>query len=376
MSTAATRAAASVAAPRARILAVDDHPEGRRALQRVLTAAGYQVEVARDGFDALAKLPLGADLVLMDAEMPGLDGFEVTRRIRSDPAQRDLPILMVTGMDSPEDRARAAEAGVTDFITKPYEVAELQARCAALLRAAQVPARAAPRTNERAVAERSTELLREIEAARAAHLDAVRRFALAAEARDSTTPANPERLGLYCALLATALGQPPDEAELTRHAAPLHDIGKIGIPDAILLSPRKLDTDEWEIVKRHTTIGARMLRGSPSPVLQAGEVIALSHHERWDGSGYPHGLRADAIPLLGRICAVADVFDALTCHRLYRDAVPTQLVWEMMLAERARHFDPVVLDAFVRCRDAVKDILRRPEGGVRHAPAPGAPAAH
>ena len=143
----------------------------------------------------------------------------------------------------------------------------------------------------------------------------------------------------------------------------MHDVGKIGTPDAVLLNPRKLDAEEWEIMKKHTVIGARILHGSPSPVLLAGEAIALSHHERWDGSGYPTGVSGEDIPLAGRICAVADVFDALSSNRHYRDALPNETVWEMIEAERGHHFDPCVLDVFLGCRDAVETIQKQSQGG-------------
>jgi putative two-component system response regulator len=352
----------------ARVLVADDQEDGRRALSRGLRALGYDVEVASDGIEALARLPLGVDLVLLDAEMPGLDGFEVARRIRVDPEHEDLPIIMVTGLDSREDRLRAVEAGVNDFIAKPFDLTELRVRCASLLRlkAATDELKRHRAELEQTVAKRTADLRvaldRMADAQRstyAAHLDTIRRLVLAAEHKDRDTAAHIERIGLYCELVATSLKLPPGEVEIIRHASPMHDVGKIGIPDAILLSPRKLDAEEWEIMQRHATIGARILHGSPSPLLQAGEAIALTHHERWDGSGYPAGRRGEDIPLAGRICAVADVFDALTNNRHYRDALPNATVWEMMEAERDRHFDPAVLDVFLESREAVEAIHRR-----------------
>jgi len=358
--------------PATRVLAADDQEETRRVLQRALTALGYEVEVASDGIEALAKLPLGADLVLVDARMPGLDGFEVARRIRADREHGDLPIIMVTGLDSREDRLRAVEAGVNDFIAKPFELTELRVRTESLLRLKEATdALKQHRAElEQTVAKRTGDLRLALEGMAeaqrntyAAHLDTIRRLVIAAEYKDRDTAAHIERIGVYSELIATRLNLPPGEVEIIRHASPMHDVGKIGIPDAVLLNPRKLDAQEWEIMKTHTTIGARILHGSPSPVLKAGETIALSHHERWDGSGYPAGLRGEDIPLAGRICAVADVFDALTNNRHYRDALPNETVWEMLQSERARHFDPGVLDVFLACRDAVEQVQKRSNGG-------------
>jgi len=354
-----------------RVLVADDQEDVRQALTRALKALGYEVEVAADGIEALAKLPLDVDLVLLDAEMPGLDGFEVARRIRADPEYLDLPVIMVTGLDSREDRLRAVEAGVNDFIAKPFDLTELRVRCTSLLRlkAATDELKRHQVDLEQVVTKRTADLRvalgRMAEAQRstyAAHLDTIRRLVIAAEFKDRDTAAHIERIGLYCELVAGTLKLPPGEVEIIRHASPMHDVGKIGIPDAVLLSPRTLDRDEWEIMMTHPAIGARILAGSPSPVLQAGEMIARSHHERWDGSGYPAGLSGEDIPLAGRICAVADVFDALTNNRHYRDALPNPTVWEMMQAERGRHFDPAVLDVFLDSREAVEAIQRQSLG--------------
>jgi putative two-component system response regulator len=358
--------------PAARVLVADDQEETRRVLQRALASLGYEVEVARDGIEALAKLPLGADLVLLDARMPGLDGFEVARRIRADPERCDLPIIMVTGLDSREDRLRAVEAGVSDFIAKPFELTELRVRTESLLRLKEATdALKRHRAElEQTVAKRTADLRLALDgmadaqrSTYAAHLDTIRRLVIAAEYKDRDTAAHIERIGLYSELVATRLNLPPGEVEIIRYASPMHDVGKIGIPDAVLLNPRKLNAEEWEIMKKHTAIGARILHGSLSPVLKAGETIALAHHERWDGSGYPDGLRGEDIPLAGRICAVADVFDALSTNRHYRDALPNETVWEMLQAEKGRHFDPRVLETFVGARDAVEAIHKQSQGG-------------
>ena len=355
-----------------RILVVDDHHEIAETLRRHLIAFGYEVEVARDGVEGLARLKLDIDLVLLDAEMPGMDGYELARRIRSDAEYGDLPLMMVTGRDSRADRLRAVEVGVNDFIAKPVDPVELRVRSASLLRLKEASdALKQHRARlEDTVARRTLELRRAlgemIEAQRstsAAHLDTIRRLVLAAEYKDLDTASHIERIAGYCELLGRSLNLPPQDVERLRFASPLHDVGKIGVPDRILTKSGTLDAEEVEIMRLHTVIGAHLLHGSPSELLQMGETIALSHHERWDGTGYPEGLAGDAIPLAGRICAVADVFDALTTDRPYRAALPNATAYEMMAAENGRHFDPDVLNAFLAQRDAMQEVQRH-YGGV------------
>jgi putative two-component system response regulator len=353
-------------APRAKhVLVIDDQDEARRTLDRVLTSFGYRTELAASGEEALEKLVGGVDLVILDARMPGMSGFELTQRIRRDPAYFDLPVVMVTGLDSKEDRLHAVEAGVNDFIAKPFDVSELRLRSAWLLRMKEATdALKRHRCElERAVEDRTTELrqaLREAAAAQQrtaeAHLDTIRRLVLAAEHKDRATAGHIERIGRYCELISHGLGLRPERVRVIRYASIMHDVGKIGIPDAILLKSEHLTPAEWQVMKQHTVIGARILHGSPSELLQLGEVIALSHHEKWDGSGYPHGLAGRAIPLAGRICAVADVFDALTHERHYRQALSNETVYAMLAAQRGLHFDPQVLDVFFDHRRAAETI--------------------
>ena len=351
-----------------RVLIVDDDASVAQTLQRALDHIGYHVELARDGIEALAKLRLGFDLILLDAEMPGMDGFEVARHIRDDPEFSDLPILMVTGESSRSARHRAIEAGVTDFLAKPFDLIELRLRCASLLKLKET-ADALHRSRadlEPVIASRTAVLRRALDdmadaqrATHAAHLDTITRLVLAAEYKDRVTGAHIERIGNFSALLGKGLNLAPHEVELLHDASAMHDIGKVGIPDAILLKPGRLDDTEWEVMKQHTTIGGRMLHGSASELLQIGEIIALSHHERFDGGGYPNATAGHAIPLFGRICAVADTFDALTTDRPYRPALPNGMVYEMMMAERGRHFDPDVLDVFFSLRSAAEDIQEK-----------------
>lgn len=356
-----------------RVLVVDDHKETLESLRRLLTSLGHEVEAARDGMEALACLTLGIDLVLLDAEMPGMDGFELARRIRADPECHDLPMMMVTGRDHRADRLRAVEAGINDFIAKPVDPLELRVRTASLLRLKEA-ADALKRHRadlELTVAKRTHDLRRALDemvraqrTTYAAHLDTIRRLVLAAESKDQHTASHIERIGSYCELLGRGLHLAPQEVEQLRYASSMHDVGKIGIPDRILVKSGTLDAAELEIMRQHTVIGAHLLHGSPSELLQLGETIALSHHERWDGSGYPDGLSGEAIPLAGRICAVADVFDALTSDRPYRAAVPSATVYEMMAADSGRHFDPGILRVFLAQRPALEAVQQQ----YRHAP--------
>jgi putative two-component system response regulator len=347
-----------------RILVVDDLDANRLALGALVEALGYEIETARDGLEALAKLEMGVDLVLLDLLMPGLDGYEVTRRIREHPDHRDLPVIVVTALDSRDDRLRAVQAGANDFIAKPIDRTELLVRLKAHLRVKEASdaVKSSQARLEEQVSRRTAALRRALEATAEAqrktyeaHIDTIQRLVLAAECKDRFTSEHIQRISWYGELLAKSLHLPPGEVEILRHAITMHDVGKIGIPDAILLKKGALTPEEREVMKGHTWIGARILSGSKSPLLQAGEVIALSHHERWDGTGYPRRLSGEAIPLESRICALADVFDALTSDRPYRPALEDQKVFDMMKAERETHFDPALFDLFAaRFEDFVK----------------------
>ncbi len=350
-----------------RVLVVDDQPEVAETLKRALSSMGCDVDMARDGVEALAKLRLGFDLILLDADMPLMDGFEVAQQVRQDPEFGDLPILMVTGQSSRSARLRAVEAGVNDFIAKPCDLIELRVRSTSLLKSKEAADELKRRQTdlEHAVASRTADLRRAldemVEAQRntqAAHVDTIHRLVLAAEYKDHEVGAHIERIGIYSALLGQGLDLAPHEVELLRYSTPMHDVGKIGIPDGLLLKPGKLDDAEWAVMKQHTTMGARLLHGSISELLQMGELVALTHHEHWDGTGYPSGIAGEAIPLFGRICAIADVFDALTTHRPYRVALPNSAAYEMMESARGRQFDPRLLDIFFSQRSAVEATQR------------------
>lgn len=355
-----------------RLLIVDDEAPNRDLLEALAEALGHEPELARDGVEALAKIKLDVDLVLLDVMMPGMDGFEVARRIRQDPDYGDVPIIMVTALTGMEDRLRAVEAGANDFITKPIDKTELRIRTASLLRMkeAQDLVKRHRRELEETVQRRTSalrEALSDMAAAQRrtheAHLDTLQRLVIAAEFKDDDTAIHLQRMSRYAALLAQKLNLPPGEVELIRLASPMHDVGKIGIPEHILLKPGKFTPDEMERMKQHTHIGSRILTGSSSELLKAGEIIALTHHEKWDGSGYPNGLAGEAIPLWGRISAVADVFDALTSPRPYKPAFPNEKAVQMLQEGRAKHFDPALIDLFLNHLDeavAIQEECRRP----------------
>ncbi len=329
----------------ARILVVDDEPANVRLLERILDRAGYRfIEGATDPRAAVALLDrFQPDLVLLDLNMKPLDGFAVMEQLR---ARLDdgvyLPVLVLTADVTPEARQRALSGGARDFLTKPFDAAEVLLRIRNLLETRSLHVRL---RNQNAILEEGVrERTRELEEARIEILECLGR---AAEYRDDATGEHTRRVGELSGRIAGQLGLTDAEVELIRRAATLHDIGKIGIPDHILLKPGKLTADEFEIMKTHTTIGARILSGSRSPMLQMAREIALTHHERWDGEGYA-GLDGEAIPLPGRIVAVADTFDALIHQRPYKVAWSREDAVSEIDRERSRQFDPRVVDAFLR----------------------------
>jgi putative two-component system response regulator len=334
----------------ARILVVDDEEANVRLLERVLEGAGYHH--VRSTTDPEAVLGLvetfRPDLVLLDLRMPRLDGLQILQLLPSVvPEIPDLPVLVLTA-DLNQDAKRSALAtGARDFLTKPFDVEEVLLRIANMLdiRFLTMELKIQNVTLEERVLDRTREL-------EESHIETFERLALAAEYRDDDTGQHTRRVGRMAALLAQELGLDHEEVDLLERAAGLHDVGKIGIPDRILLAPRKLTPEEFDIVKSHTTIGAQILSGSPSPLMQMAEEIAWSHHERWDGSGYG-GAFGEEIPLMGRITTVADVFDALTHARPYKEAWPLDEAIAEIAAQRDRQFDPRVVDAFLEIQDRI-----------------------
>lgn len=332
----------------ARFLIVDDNPDMVWILQTLLEREGYRdiasttdPTTAVDGF-----LAFEPDLVLLDMHMPGMNGLDVMARMK-EVARDYVPIVMLTGDLNPEIRLRALGCGANDFLTKPFEKTEVHLRIRNLLETRNLhkQLRQENESLEIKVAERTKDLER-------AKVEILQRLAMAADFRDDCTGEHTQRVGELSARMARAMGLPKQHVELIRAAAPLHDIGKIGVPDHILLKPGPLNQAEWIIMKRHTTTGARMLSKSVSPTLRLGERIALSHHERWDGNGY-EGIAGNNIPLSGRLVTVADAFDAMTHQRPYKEALPVEVAIEEIREQRGRQFDPNVVDAFL---DSVHDL--------------------
>jgi putative two-component system response regulator len=330
----------------ARIMVVDDEPANVRLLSQILSRAGYtNLRTTTDPREALPVyrefLP---DLLILDLNMPGLDGFAVLEQIAPlVPHGAYFPILTITGDSRPETKRRALSMGVKDFLTKPFDLVEVLLRIQNLLqtRFLHHQLRDQYQLLELKVAERTSEL-------EMAQIETLNRLAGAAEFRDDETGQHTQRVAELAAALGRALGLEDEKVELIRRAAPLHDLGKIGIPDGVLLKPGRLTESEFDVRKTHTTIGARILSGGKSDLIRMAEEIAWSHHERWDGAGYPRGLVGEAIPLAARLVSVADVFDALVHDRPYRKAWAMSEVLAEIEVGSGQRFDPRVADAFLR----------------------------
>ena len=330
----------------ARILIVDDQELNVRLLERILKLDGYsQIQGTTDPH---LTLPLfeafQPDLMLLDLHMPLMDGFDVMEALgRRATGGASLPILAITGDITSETKLRALSAGARDFVGKPFDNTEVLLRIKNLLETRFLYLQL--QNQNLALEAKVRERTRELEQAQ---VEILQRLALAAEFRDDETGQHTQRVGLLAARLACALGLPEGEVDLIRLAAPLHDLGKIGIPDRILLKPDILSFEEMEQMKRHSAIGARILSGGRHALLRLAEKIASTHHERWDGSGYPNGLAGEAIPLTGRIVAVADAFDALRHERPYKRALPVADVLDEIARQSGEKFDPRVVAALLR----------------------------
>ncbi|MHC1724576.1 MAG: two-component system response regulator [Syntrophobacteraceae bacterium] len=327
-----------------RVLVVDD----AKANLDILVAAlrnDYKISVAADGETALALVKRNPpDLILLYIVMPRMDGYEVCRRLKADATTSSIPIIFITGMHEIEEKSKGFELGAVDYITKPFEIVELNARIRTHLSLTQAMRELAHQNQmlDSRVRERTREL-------QDTQLEIIYRLSRAAEYRDSETGMHIKRLSHLSRALAVSVGCDAEMSELVFHSSPMHDVGKIGIPDSILLKPSSLDPNEWRIMQTHTTIGAEILSGHDSVLIRTAKTIALSHHEKWDGSGYPQGLSQYEIPLSGRIVAICDVFDALTSVRPYKRAWPVEEALQEIRRGTGVAFDPKVVDAFFEC---------------------------
>jgi putative two-component system response regulator len=339
----------------ARILLVDDQPYNIALLRMILKDAGYtNIESTADPREALPMYNANKpDIVLLDLQMPHIDGFGVMEQLR-DVEGDIIPVLVLTAETDPEVRYRALQSGARDFLNKPFDKIETLSRIRNLIEVNLQHKRILAHNEEleQKVRERTTEL-------RDTQLEIIHRLGHAAEYKDNETGYHIIRMSLYCGLMAKAMGMTPAEVEQLQRASPMHDVGKIGIPDRVLLKPGKLDPAEWAIMRTHAAIGADLLSGSNSPLIQMASTIALTHHEKFDGSGYPRGLKGDAIPLSGRICAVCDVFDALTSERPYKKAWTVEDAMAELRAGSGKHFDPDLITIFEGVLPDVLEIRRQ-----------------
>ncbi|MCQ8883800.1 two-component system response regulator [Pseudoalteromonas shioyasakiensis] len=317
---------------RAKILVVDDEPANLKVIREVL-ANDYRLSFAKSGELALQLIENEPPkLILLDIMMPDMSGFEVCKVLKANPKTAHIPVIFVTALSHEQDESEGFALGAVDYITKPISPAIVRARVKNHLSLVQA------------------------EQLQLAHIDLIQRLGRAAEYKDTETGEHIARMSRYSKVLALAYGMSEYEAEQLKQAAPMHDVGKIGIPDAVLLKPGRLNENEYEHMKQHALIGAKILENSPSPLLQLAHKLALEHHEKWDGTGYPYGLKGKEISIEGRIVAIADVFDALTSKRPYKKAWSIEEALDLLKDEAGKHFDPQLVDLFIGQIDSIIEI--------------------
>jgi len=333
---------------------VDDEKINLMIIQKMANQVGLDVECFENPLEALDYINNNEiDLVMVDYQMPEMNGVDFIKNLRK--ISLEIPIVMITIIsDNEQLKLEALEAGATEFLNKPLAEAEFKARITNLmtLREAQVLLKDRAALLEREVKTATKEIVdREFETLQV--------LGNAAEFKDPETSDHIKRVASYCRMLAKLLGEDEKMQELMFYASPLHDVGKIGIPDSILLKEGKLAPDEWEMMKTHTDKGCRILLNTKSQYMQAGATIALTHHEKYNGTGYPKGLKGDEIPLIGRITAVADVFDALTTRRPYKKPWSLEKAFMLLEDEKGKHFDPRIVDLFLKNLGEVKDVIMK-----------------
>jgi putative two-component system response regulator len=337
----------------ARILIVDDQAANVKLLSKILESDGYINVVSTTDSREVEGLykEQGFDLVLLDIRMPYMDGFEVMERLNEIEEDSYVPVLVLTAQNDDETKLKALELGAKDFLTKPFDKNEVLLRIANMLEVRLLHNQV--RDQNKVLDQKVKDRTRELNETR---LEIIRRLGRAAEFRDNETGLHIIRMSKFSQMMALEAGLGEEQAELMLNASPMHDIGKIGIPDRILLKPGKLDAEEWEIMKTHASIGADILSGHDSDLMNMARVIALTHHEKWDGSGYPMGLSGDDIPIEGRIVAIADVFDALTSERPYKHAWPVEEAVQEIINSSGKHFDPDLVEIFQKVLPTILDI--------------------
>ncbi|KTG22383.1 two-component system response regulator [Pseudoalteromonas sp. XI10] len=317
---------------RERILVVDDEPANLKVIREVL-ANDYRLSFAKSGELALQLIENEPPkLILLDIMMPDMSGFEVCKVLKANPKTAHIPVIFVTALSHEQDESEGFALGAVDYITKPISPAIVRARVKNHLSLVQA------------------------EQLQLAHIDLIQRLGRAAEYKDTDTGEHIARMSRYSKILALAYGMSEYEAEQLKQAAPMHDVGKIGIPDSVLLKPGRLNENEYEHMKQHALIGAKILENSTSPLLQLAHKLALEHHEKWDGTGYPYGLKGEEISIEGRIVTIADVFDALTSKRPYKKAWSVEEALDLLKDEAGKHFDPQLVDLFIGQIDSIIEI--------------------
>ena len=343
------------------ILIVDDKPSNLKLHEAILKPEGYRTLSASNGNDALTMIERQPpDLILLDVMMPGMDGYQVAGKLKLDPVTTNIPIIMVTGLSDRNSRLIGLNTGAEDFILKPVDGAELRMRVKNMLRIKEYSDFLNHHNHilEKRVRARTTEL-------QTSHVETIFALTRAAEHRDDDTGIHVRRISHYSRHLAETLGLDGDYCDMIHHSSPMHDIGKIGIPDQILLKQSAHTADEFAVMKSHCALGADILLGCESPYLKMGAEIALNHHERWDGTGYPAGLVGEGIPLAARIMGICDVYDALRSKRPYKPALDHDKVMRIIVDGDGRtspeHFDPAVLDAFRHSAQRFNEIFQEHE---------------
>ncbi|MBF0331043.1 MAG: response regulator [Candidatus Omnitrophica bacterium] len=346
----------------AKVLIVEDDKVSRRILETILLSSGFRNVRAIPNAKRIRKIyaTFQPDLLILDLGLPGIDGFQVMRYLKDDQPDDYLPILVITSESDERVHLRALAGGAKDFLTKPYDRPKVLLRARNLIEVRLLYRELCGKNDEleQRVRERTKEL-------RNSRLDVIRRLGYAAECRDNETGQHIVRMSRYCACLARASGMSDEECDLVLATTPLHDVGKIAIPDAILLKPGPLTPEEWAVMKTHPVVGAEILSGGDSPFLRMAEMIARGHHERWDGTGYPSKIKGDQIPLPARICAVCDVFDALTSDRPYKKAWSVDDAVKEIRKMSEVHFDPMVVDTFMAILPEIRSIKREVDALAR-----------
>lgn len=329
------------------VLVVDDAPENIEILRTILQPQ-YRVKAARTGEKALkiARNPSPPDMILLDVVMPVMDGYEVCRRLKADPVTSEIPIIFITAKNSADNETQGFELGAVDYITKPVLPAIVKARVGTHL-----ALRDQTHHLEELVLQRTRELQN-------THLELIRCLGQAAEFKDNETGLHVIRMSHYARIIAQQLDVGEEWVQLVFQAAPMHDVGKIGIPDSILSKPGKLTDEEWRIMRMHPEYGAEIIGDHSSSLLSMAREIALTHHEKWDGTGYPYNLSGRDIPLSGRVVAIADVFDALTSERPYKHAWEVEDAVALIQENAGKHFDPKLVDIFIKELPSVLEIKK------------------